>query len=86
MQICPFLFVRKFSVCQGASSVGSGRGVDCQESRKKTEAFVTVLGEEKTVCIGKLTPLLNPLESVMINKHGASGTGVDEVPVCFWHG
>lgn len=85
MQIRPLLFVSKFSVRQDASSVGSGRGVGCL-SRKKTEAFVAVLGEEKTVCIGKLTPLLNLLESVMINKHGASGTGVDEVPVCFWHG
>lgn len=50
------------------------------------EAFVAALGEEKTVCTGKLIPLLNPRVSVVISRHGAGGTGVDGVPVCFWHG
>lgn len=47
---------------------------------------MAALGEEKTVCTGKLLPLLYPLVSVMISKHGASGAAVGEMPVVFWHG
>lgn len=44
---------------------------------------MAALGEDKTVCAGKFIPLLNPWVSVMISRYGASGTGVDEMPVCF---
>lgn len=53
---------------------------------QEKEAFVAALGEEKTVCAGKLIPLLNTLMSVVMGKRGASGAGVDEMPLVFWHG
>lgn len=40
-------------------------------------------GEEKTVCTGKVRPLLNLQVSVLLNKHGASGRGIGEVTMCF---
>lgn len=40
-------------------------------------------GEEKTVCTGRVRPLLNPQVSVLLNKHGDSGRGVGEVTMWF---
>lgn len=78
MQICPLLFVRMPPQWAVEEEWAPREG--------KKEAFVAALGEDKTVCAGKLIPLLNLWVSVMISRYGASGTGVDEVPVCFWHG
>lgn len=78
MQICPLLFVWK------PPQWAVGRGVGWQEGRKKRHLWQH--WEKKRLCTGKLIPLLNTLVSVMMGKHGATGAGVDEMPVVFWCG